>query len=90
MDGGDGAAFITLIARQTPNGRFSKPSINGYRDIQDLELLLIGSALERNENLLNRSATKVLREIVIPGFLNSPQGAGKRTSVKAFQQIMGI
>ncbi|MBK8477256.1 MAG: hypothetical protein IPL39_13445 [Opitutaceae bacterium] len=90
MDGGGGSAYITLIARHTSSGRFSKPSINGYFDIQDLELLLIGSALERNADLLNRSATKVLREIVVPGFLNSPLGAGKRTSVRAFQRIMGI
>ena len=90
MDGGGGAAYLTLIARQTGNGRFSRPSINGYRDIKDLELLLIGSALERNDELLNRSATKILREIVVPGFLNSPHGCGNDTSVKAFRQIMGI
>lgn len=90
MDGGGGAAYLTLIARQTASGRFSRPSINGYRDIEDLELLLIGSALERNEDLLNRSATKILREIVVPGFINSPHGCGNQSSVKAFRQIMGI
>jgi hypothetical protein len=90
MDGGGGAAYLTLIARQTYSGRFSKPSINGYRDIEDLELLLIGSALERNQDLLNRSATKILREIVVPGFINSPHGCGNDSSVKAFRQILGI
>jgi hypothetical protein len=90
MDGGGGAAYLTLIARRTNGGRFTRPSINGYRDIEDLELLLIGSALERNQDLLNRSATKILREIVVPGFINSPHGCGNDSSVKAFRQIMGI
>jgi hypothetical protein len=90
MDYGKGNAFLTLIARHTENGHFSKRSVNGYTDIRDLELLLIESALDRNGDLLNSSATKVLREMIVPGFLNSPLGAGKRTSVKAFQQIMGI
>jgi hypothetical protein len=90
MNGGGGAAYLTLIARKTNGGRFTRPSVNGSRDIADLELPLIGSALERNENLLNRSATKNLREMVVPGFINSPHGCGNDSSVKAFRQIMGI
>jgi hypothetical protein len=90
MDGGGGVAYLTLIARRTNGGRFTRPSVNGYRDIEDLELLLIGSALERNEDLLNRSATKILRELAVPGFINSPRGCGNDSSVKAFRQIMGI
>lgn len=90
MDQGSGRAFLTLIARQTNGGRFSKPSGNGYRDVRDLELLLIGAALERNPALLNKGATKVLREMVVPGFINSPTHAGNRSSVKAFWRIMGM
>lgn len=90
MHGGGGPAHLTLIARHTNGGRFSKPSVNGYRDIADLELLLIGAALERNDHLLNKSATKVLREIEVPGFINSPNGCGNQSSVKAFKKIIGI
>lgn len=90
MDEGDGPASLTLIARETNAGRFSKPSANGHRDIRDLELLLIGAALERNESLLNRSSTKILREIVVPGFIRSPKGCGNQSSVKAFKRIMGL
>ncbi len=90
MDDGAGPAYLTLIARQTSGGRFSQPGVNGHRDIEDLELLLIGAALERNGELLNRSATKVLREMEVPGFLNSPNGCGNKSSVKEFKRIMGL
>jgi len=90
IHGGGGPAYLTLIARQTGGGRFSKPSVNGYRDIEDLELLLIGAALERNDELLNKSATKILREIIVPGFINSPNGCGNQSSVKEFKKIMGL
>jgi len=89
MDEGGGPAHLTLIARQTSGGRFSKPSARGHGDIGDLELLLLGPALKRNHDLLNRSATKILREIVVPGFINSPHGCGNITSVKAFRKIIG-
>lgn len=90
MHGGRGVAFLTLIARHTSGGSFSRPSINGHRDVRQLELLLIGAAIERNPRLLNRSSTKVLREIVVPGFINSPAHSGKKGSVKAFARIMGL
>ncbi|MBL0175140.1 MAG: hypothetical protein IPP94_07740 [Ignavibacteria bacterium] len=87
---GCGDAYLLLLARQTPKGKFSKPGKNGIRDVEDLELLLIGAALERNDNLLNKQATKIVREAIVPGFLNSPKGAGNRKSVKQFKKIMGI
>jgi hypothetical protein len=90
MEGGGGAAHLTFVSRMTNSGRFSRPGRNGYRDIEDLELLLIGSALERNSELLNQSATAILREMVVPGFINSPHGCGNKSSVKAFRKIMGI
>lgn len=90
MDGGNGVPYLLLIARQTPTGKFSKPSTNGYSDIAELELLLIGAALERNPELLNKSATKILREMVVPGFINSPKHSGNRTPVREFWKIMGM
>ena len=90
MHDGGGPACLTLVARKTAGGRFSKPGCNGHRDVRQLELLLIGAALERNTLLLNRSSTAILREVVVPGFINSPSHSGKKASVKAFSRIMGL
>ena len=85
-----GEAYLTLIARKTPTDRFMRPSVNGIADAAQLELLLIGAALERNDKLLNKQATKIVRDVVVPGFLNSPHGCGNRSSVKEFRKIMGL
>lgn len=87
---GRGDAYLLLIAKMTPQDRFAKPSVNGIQAVQQLELLLIGAALERNDDLLNKQATTIVREAVVPGFLNSPQGSGNSRSVRSFRQIMGL
>jgi hypothetical protein len=43
------------------------------RDIDFLETMLIGMALERNKDLLNARKTKLLREMIVPGIINTPQ-----------------
>lgn len=43
--------------------------------INFLETYLIGLALRANKNLLNKSDTKLYREVVFPGFLNSFPGS---------------
>ena len=85
-----GDAYLLLLARKTPQDRFMKPSKNGIKDAEQMELLLIGAALERNDDLLNKQATKIVREAVVPGFLNSPKGCGNDARVRRFRQIMGI
>jgi hypothetical protein len=87
---GAGKANLHLIARVTSAGRFSRPSVNGHRDAELLESLLIGLGLRRNEELLNKSDTSILREIVVPGFYNSPHGAARATSVQALKLAMGV
>jgi hypothetical protein len=42
--------------------------------IDFLETYLIGIAIGANEELLNKRDTKLYREVVFPGFLNSPSG----------------
>ena len=42
--------------------------------IDFLETYLIGIAIGANEDLLNKRDTKLYREVVFPGFLNSPPG----------------
>jgi hypothetical protein len=87
---GKGPASIFLLPRLTPGGRFMQPSSNGIPGLQDMELLLIGVAIERNGELLNKHSTKVLRESVVPGFWNSPRGCGRRHEVRRFKKIMGL
>jgi hypothetical protein len=65
---------LYLLPRLTNSGeKFSKPTRSGYRDIDFLETLLIGMALEQNKNLANIKKTKLLREMIVPGVINSPQ-----------------
>ena len=45
-----------------------------HPDIQFLEAMLIGTALRRNPEVLNVSGTKLLKEMTVPGLINSPRG----------------
>ena len=73
---------LYLIAKRTPAGRFSKASSWGHRDIKFLETLMIGAALRRNAQLLNRRDTKYLRTIHVPGFMNVGSGRRKDAASK--------
>jgi len=68
-----GTPLLFLLPRLTATKKFSKPTETGYRDIDYLETLLIGMALERNSEIFNIKKTKLLREMVVPGIINSPQ-----------------
>lgn len=63
-----------LMARRTDGGIFSKPSKRGYPDIDKLEEMLIGMAFIRNRKLCNIQGTAHLRDLVLPGIINSPTG----------------
>jgi hypothetical protein len=74
----NGTPLMFLPPKLTGSGaKFAKPSPNGHRDIDFLETLLIGMALEKNKNLLNVKKTALLREMVVPGVINSPQARPK-------------
>ena len=83
-----GTPFLTLIPKYTKTGRYAKKSKNGHRDIQFLETLLIASCLKRNPKLLNVKATKMLREIKVPGFINSGKGR-QDENIKNFKNLIG-
>ena len=74
LDENRGTPFLTLIAKHTENGRFSRPSKNEHKDIQFLETYLIGLAIRCNPELKNKKHTKFLREMRVPGILNTPAG----------------
>lgn len=85
-----GTPVLYLVARLTAQGRYyCRPSVSGYKDIDFLENYLIGAALAHNPDLLNKRGTKLLREICVPGILNSRQGNPGRAAVDV-RQILGL
>jgi hypothetical protein len=66
--------YLFFLAALTKGGRrFSKN--RNARKIDFLETYLIGLGLRANANLLNKRDTKLYREIVVPGLLNSGHGS---------------
>jgi hypothetical protein len=86
----NGSALLFLLPRMTASGnKYSKPTKSGYRDIDFLEKLLIGIALERNPLLMNIKNTKLLKEMVVPGVMNSPQ-ARPTLAVRDLRSALGL
>ncbi len=79
-----GTPVLTFVPKVTKTNRHSKPGKNGHKDIQFLETMLIGACLMRNPELMNIKDTKLLREMVVPGLLNTPKGR-----VACFNGILG-
>lgn len=69
-----GKPYLVLISKLTNEGRFVKPGINGHKSTRFLEDLLIGMAFSQNPNLENIRGTKFIKELVVPGILNTPKG----------------
>jgi len=85
-----GEPQLHLIAKLTPTGRFAAPAANGHRDIRFLETLLIGMALNQNEDLQNIRGTKFLREMRVPGILRTGRGEGRLNPVKSLRDALGM
>jgi len=64
---------IFLLAKETPGGRFAKPSHKSHRDVAFLETFIFGIALNRNPQLRNARNVKFLKTLVVPGIMNTPQ-----------------
>lgn len=65
-----------FIAKRTPKGRLTKAQKGQkkttHTDIDSVETMLIGAALDKNEKLRNIKSTKLFNKLIIPGFINSP------------------
>lgn len=85
-----GEPQLHLLAKLTPTGRFASPGVSGHRDIQFLETLLIGMALNQNENLQNVRGTKFLREMRVPGILRTARGEGRLAPVRSLRDALGM
>lgn len=57
------------LKRVTPKMRASK---KGMKSINELEFALIGSCIELNPKLINKSESRFHRTLHVPGYLNSP------------------
>ncbi|EHR7861162.1 hypothetical protein HJ171_23185 [Vibrio parahaemolyticus] len=84
-----GTPLLTLLPKFTPSWGFPKPTNACHSDINALEKMLIGTCLQKNRNLLNIRDTKLHKEIVVPGYINTPQG-GVSNSVKDFKHLIGV
>jgi len=83
-----GTPILTLIAKYTPGNKRVNPTGNKHRDIQFLETMLISKCVARNDELYNVRDTKLLREMQVPGLLNTPQGK-LASSVSEFRGLIG-
>lgn len=82
-----GTPLLFLLARTTAGGRIATggPSQN---ELDFLEQMLIGIALSQNKNLLNKRATRFMRDLQVPGILNSDRGPGT-AAVRSLRVVLG-
>jgi len=83
-----GTPLLTLIPKLTASGNFAEPNGNDQKGISTLEKMMIGACLQKNKKLVNARDTKLFRDMVVPGYLNTPQG-GVTNGVKEFKKLIG-
>ncbi len=82
-----GTPLLFFYVRLTEGKRaYSAPSTSRHRDVSYLEKLLISHALQRNKNLINKQETRLLKEMVVPGMMNTEQR--KLTDTAVFMKRM--
>ena len=81
--------MLFLLAKKTPSGRFARPSISSHKDIEFLETFIFGIALNRNKKLRNAKNTKFLKNLKVPGIINSPKGRPTE-SEREMKAVFGI
>ena len=80
---------LYLLAKRTPTNRFAKPSKNSHRDVEFLETFMFGVALNQNAGLRNAKNTSFLRNVVVPGIINTPQRAPTKQE-KSLKRALGV
>lgn len=83
-----GTPMMTFVSKYTPGDKLLNPTGNEHRDIRFLERMLISNCLQRNPCVSNARDTKLLREMVVPGLLNTPKGMSY-SSVSDFRTLIG-
>jgi hypothetical protein len=82
-----GTPVLFLIAKITPSGWFRRPAKRKDASIAALEEMLIGTCLQRNTKLVNKKATKFLKILQVPGYINDLPGA-RTTNAKALARLL--
>jgi len=85
-----GQPSLLFIPKITPGDRFARPSRNGHGDIRFLESLIMGIAIRRNPDLQNIRNTRLLREMNVPGILNTRRGQARWGAVQDMKRVLGI
>lgn len=80
---------LFLLAKETPQGRFAKPSCNSQRDIAFLETFMFGIAFKRNPKLRNARNMLFLRNLIVPTVVNTPQRPPTLPE-RAFKATLGL
>ncbi len=83
-----GRPRLILLAKLTPNDRLA--GSGDGKDIEALENMLIALGVARNPDLCNVKGARYLREMEVPGYLNTPPGVSRAHSVQAFKEALGI
>lgn len=80
-----GVPLLYLVARTTPGGKLtaSVPPT----EAEFLESMLIGRALQRNDDLKNRTHATFLKKLHVPGLVN-PQKGPKSTALRDFTSML--
>jgi hypothetical protein len=88
---GKGTPVLFVIPLLTPGGKFRKRTISdGGLDVVDfLEQWLITIALAKNPDLINSSHTRHMRNVHVPGMLNSNRGEHTLASRK-LKRALGL
>jgi hypothetical protein len=84
-----GVPLVFLLAKMTPGGKLCRPTLGKDRSIRFLESNLIGIALRKNKQLKNLKDTKLVREIEVPGILNSSAGR-PHTVASNLKEALGL
>lgn len=79
---GKGIPQLLFIAKMTKQGRFAKPTINKHKATRFLEDMLIGMTVAANPRAVNVKGTKFLKELRVPGVINTQKGKAAKRSVK--------
>ena len=70
-----GVPVLYFLPQVTPKGKFRKPTSATRKAISELESLLIGMAISRNQNILNSKGTRMLKKLTVEGFVNGGRKA---------------
>lgn len=80
--------ILYLLARETAGGRFRKKTQSRISDLRFVEEMLIGVCLARNPELENKSQTKHLRSVCIPGYMNSNNHGRPPAAVSELSKLL--